>query len=81
MTLFLPLSTARRDKKMAAAAAAVTLPTTATTTMPTTTTTKTPLLSMEEAVKQVAEVGNFSPKLADILTFLLAETRNIRQEL
>jgi hypothetical protein len=46
----------------------------------TTATTKTAVLKMEEVIQQVGEVGTFSPKLGEILTFLLAETRNIRQE-
>jgi hypothetical protein len=35
---------------------------------------------MEEVVERVGEVGTFSPKLEQILTFLLTETCNIRQE-
>jgi hypothetical protein len=46
----------------------------------TTATTKTAVLKMEEAIERVGEVGTFSPKLEEILNFLLAETRNIRQE-
>ncbi len=42
--------------------------------------TKTAVLKMEEVIERVGEVGTFSPKLGEILTFLLAETRNIRQE-
>ncbi len=52
----------------------------ATTTKTTTTTTKTAVLKMEEAIERVGEVGTFSPKLGEILAFLLAETRSIRQE-
>jgi hypothetical protein len=54
--------------------------TAAATTATTATTTKTAVLEMEEVIERVGEVGTFSPKLGEILTFLLAETRNIRQE-
>jgi hypothetical protein len=56
------------------------LATAATTTKTTAATTKTAVLKMEEVIERVGEVGTFSPKLGEILNFLLAETRNIRQE-
>jgi hypothetical protein len=72
------------DGQMAttATAAATTAAATATTTTTKTTATaaKTAVLKMEEVIERVGEVGAFSPKLGEILTFLLAETRNIRQE-
>jgi hypothetical protein len=70
------------DGQMAttATAAATTAAATATTTKTAATTTKTAVLKMEEVIERVGEVGAFSPKLGEILTFLLAETRNIRQE-
>jgi hypothetical protein len=64
------------DGQMATTAATATTPPSTTTT----TTTKTAVLNMEEVIERVGEVGTFSPKLGEILTFLLAETRNIRQE-
>jgi hypothetical protein len=53
---------------------------TTTTAVPATQTTMTTVLSMEEVVERVGEVGTFFPKLEQILTFLLTETCNIRQE-
>jgi hypothetical protein len=71
------------DGQMATTATAATHPSplaTTATTKTTATSTKTAVLKMEEVIERVGEVGTFSPKLGEILTFLLAETRNIRQE-
>ncbi len=68
------------DGQMATTATTAATSASAATTKTTATTTKTAVLKMEEVIERVGEVGTFSPKLGEILAFLLAETRNIREE-